>query len=787
MPFFVSLYRFCLRKKYLLTALALLLLTVCGLFSARLAVREDITALMPTEPPGLAEQFAVLREAPFLQGLSIAVGGDNPAQSAQVLSAALRSPEIPRVLSGPGQPFTPLSLTRLCRSIPGLMRADALAALLARLDEAPMRAALKRDRDLLIAPQGLVLREFLAMDPLSICSGVLQKLAPAAHSLGVRGENGLLLNAEGSHALVLAEPALSMADSQGAAKVMERVRAAVSELPPGTEAIVVGGHRHTEENADIIRKDVARILPVSILLLGLAFLIFVRTVNGLCILLLPTAALAAAAAFTGFLYGGLSGIVLGFGSVVLGITTDYAIHVYYALRSGTDAAESLNRVSGPLLLGAGTTLTGFAAFSLSSIPCIIQMTVFAISGVGAALVFALVLLPVWIAPGNPKSREPAPDQKKRLKRVPLAAVWLALGLCLAFLAYNTPVNGDIRSLSYLSPQTARDEQRLRELFGGLREQGVYAVKGKSLEEALRANDQVWEALGRTAPDQGWEPGDMVTSLAALLPAASTQKERAQAWRRFWDEQAGPTLSRLDSLAGETGFSAEAFTPFKEWIRAETVPITPELLVDIGMEVPLMLARPTGESWLVFSLVRAGTALPGLLPVLEENNGVYISGRSFRAAMDDSTRADLLRFGGLSFLAILGASAFFFRSPWRMAAALLPIASGLVCVLAFFQLTGLELNIFHAMALPLVISLSVDYGIFVLAHLEGKLGKETRKAVLLSGITTLSGFGVLLLARHPALHSIGVTVSLGLCAALAAALLLLPCFVKPEEKQGAANA
>ena len=50
-----------------------------------------------------------------------------------------------------------------------------------------------------------------------------------------------------------------------------------------------------------------------------------------------------------------------------------------------------------------------------------------------------------------------------------------------------------------------------------------------------------------------------------------------------------------------------------------------------------------------------------------------------------------------------------------------------------------------------------------------------EAVRISGITTLIGFGVLVLARHPFLFSLGLTVSLGVGAALLTALYLLPAF------------
>ena len=59
------------------------------------------------------------------------------------------------------------------------------------------------------------------------------------------------------------------------------------------------------------------------------------------------------------------------------------------------------------------------------------------------------------------------------------------------------------------------------------------------------------------------------------------------------------------------------------------------------------------------------------------------------------------------------------------------------------------------------------------HHDLKAGTET--AVTLSAVTTLIGAGALLLARHPILFSIGVTMVTGVLAGYVAAMLVVPSF------------
>ena len=75
-------------------------------------------------------------------------------------------------------------------------------------------------------------------------------------------------------------------------------------------------------------------------------------------------------------------------------------------------------------------------------------------------------------------------------------------------------------------------------------------------------------------------------------------------------------------------------------------------------------------------------------------------------------------------------------------------------------------------------LSADYGIFMVCGRDADTTETTRRAVFVSGLTTLAGFGVLILARHPALHALGLTVFSGIAVAMLTAVFLLPGLERP---------
>ncbi len=92
---------------------------------------------------------------------------------------------------------------------------------------------------------------------------------------------------------------------------------------------------------------------------------------------------------------------------------------------------------------------------------------------------------------------------------------------------------------------------------------------------------------------------------------------------------------------------------------------------------------------------------------------------------------------------------------------------------------MKINLFNIIATVLIIGLCVDYGIFMVSRVGDEADSATSRAVLVSGLTTIAGFGVLAVARHPALQSLGLTVLLGFGAAVPAALFVIPALTRKK--------
>ena len=123
----------------------------------------------------------------------------------------------------------------------------------------------------------------------------------------------------------------------------------------------------------------------------------------------------------------------------------------------------------------------------------------------------------------------------------------------------------------------------------------------------------------------------------------------------------------------------------------------------------------------------------------------------------------------------------FRSPFSVAMALLPVAIGYIWLCGLMGYFGIPLNPANIMMLPLVIGIGVTNGIHILNRFSEEqtpsiLARSTGKAVLVSGLTTIAGFGSLMIADHRGIKSLGYVMATGVATCMVAGLTFLPALL-----------
>jgi hypothetical protein len=123
----------------------------------------------------------------------------------------------------------------------------------------------------------------------------------------------------------------------------------------------------------------------------------------------------------------------------------------------------------------------------------------------------------------------------------------------------------------------------------------------------------------------------------------------------------------------------------------------------------------------------------------------------------------------------------FRSPLVVGLSLVPVAVGFVWLGGLMGWLDIPLNPANIMTLPLVIGIGVTNGIHILNRFAEEqtpsiLARSTGKAVLVSGLTAIAGFGSLILGKHQGIKSLGLVMSIGLATCMIAGLTFLPALL-----------
>ncbi|MDE1954196.1 MAG: MMPL family transporter [Betaproteobacteria bacterium] len=658
----------------------------------------------------------------------------------------------------------------------------------------------------LAGPLGDGLKRLLPADPTGATLGYLGALGPRNPP---RHVDGVWASPDGTRALLLvvARAPGTDTDAQQAAlgqlrEAFAQVRLGAGPAAAGASLVLSGPAVFATYSRGVIEHAVTRVSLLGAALIVTLLLLVYRSAALLLLGLLPVlTGIVAATAAVGLGFGVVQGITLGFGTALMGEAVDYSIYLFVQSgpaqgAQGPDGAQDARRawVRGfwpTVRLGMLTSMVGFASLLLSDFPGLAQIGAYSMAGVFSAALVTRFVLPELMPRGlrvRDLSRagrhlERAVRGLRRLRR-PLALLVLA---CAGLLLAQRHHVWDDR-LSALSPIPQRmldADATLRQQLGAADSGDLVALRGPSQEAVLQAAEALAPRL-RALREQGLIGG--FDSPARYLPSARTQRAR---------QAALPDTAQLEASlrAAVAGLPVKAslFQPFvadvaaarrAPLLRREDLAHSSFALALDGM---LLRQRRAGaESWTALLPLRAPAGGAIDLPKVEQalrGSGALVV--DLGATSNQLYRRYLHTAIGLSLAGVLGMSALLLlalRSARRVARVLAPLLAAVLVVAAGLVLLGQRLNLLHLVGMMLVIAAGSNYALFFdRGRQHGGVGPRTLSSLLFANLSTVAGFGPLLLSGVPVLVSLGATVAPG------ALLALLFSAVLSENPEGSADA
>jgi len=763
----------------------LAIIAISAIAFVNLNLNENIEAMLPDRKTDTALNFRLLQQAPFSRKVIVNLNkqadihGNELVEITDRLAAAMTPPFFTRVVTGPGESLSLDFFAWFANVYPSLITGEDIKNIEQKLTADQIRKALDDLYVKLLSPEGSAMKTLFQIDPLGFRLKVLEKMRFLNIIPKMRLENGHFISPDGKNALIIAETPFEITDAKRGREMLISFQNLLASVVPDTISVsMISGHRYTLENINAIQKDIVIILTCSALGVFTLFLLFFRSLGGIFVFLTPICVLCIAAAGISVLYRNVSAITIGFGAVLLGISVDFAVHVYFALRAATgNPSGALAQVSRPIVFCALTTLGAFGVLFFSSLPVQRELAVFSIIGICTALILSLVPLPqvvrhTQMAPYNEKTYI---KTKFRLAKGWVICLWLLLLVICAWQGTKLHFDGDLRSLN-LVPDEIRDlENMLQRTWGNFRGTAVVFAEGPDLQTALETNDRVFQHLTRN-PNSS-----RIVSLAPILPSLKTQESNRQRWNAFWSDGKKEHVNQLLIDQGKSiGFKFTAFESFAKAIAGPSPPVTVEALRTIGLaEIVDTLIIDDGKTVKVLTLVPDTPEIAALFNSSDFNRTSieFASQNQFRKTISKAIADDFFHFILKASAMVILLLGLLFRNLKKVLLSLIPVVTGILFMIGVMGSLGIAFNLFNVVAAILIIGLGVDYGIFMVTKMTQGLDDATEKAVFVSGLTTIAGFGALILARHPALHSIGLSVLIGIGAAIPAALVIIPAMFR----------
>lgn len=780
-----------------------LLMAVFAAVSSRLELEEDILAILPQGDRIVGDHQYSLRKFRQIDRIYIDVGvavddSATLAAAADDLHAALSTNRLyVRVMYRVDEADQQKLMGFVTGALPTLFTEADEAALRTKLEPEAVAAYLAAMRRKMAGPEGLALRDVLAADPVGISALMAAKLLPLQVGFrGVRVQDGRITSEDGRHVLMMAEPTFpssNTGDSRSLIAGLLQTVAAVEARHPGVHVAVTGGHRMAVDNVGMIQSDVRRCTPLGVVSMAVLCMVAYRRRWLAILTFLPSLfGMLLAAAAMAFGSGGISAISVGFASIAVGVTVDYAIHVVYHLdeapgASRTAPGRGLPQLVLPVSIAALTSAAAFAVMAMSSLRGYRQIGWLGIVGVLGSAAFALLVLPLLVPPAGASAptslgltRFLEGFHAWRVRRLPwLLAVVVLLSIAGAVGARRLRFDGDLASLNGITSETRRDEDLIRATWGDALGMTMVVTRGPTLESALQANDRIAERLA------GHAGVDAVDSLSAVCPARSRQEANHARWRAFWTEtrrrEVRDTLARAGA---ELGFRATAFDRFWTMVDAPPAWVTVETFRGTPLETVFSERVATGDGdHAVATMLRLADRADARRLADEFPEVMVLDKRMLSDYIQDLTRSGLGRFALWTTLLVAVILHFSLSSIALTAATLAPLAAGLLWTFGAMGWMGLPVNLMNCIFVVFIVGVGEDYSLFLLtSKLDAWRGYPPRlaassAAVLISALTSIFGFGVLIFARHPVLHSLGTTAFLGMVFSLVATVILTPLFAE----------
>ena len=743
-----------MKNKIILT-LFILFFCVSAFLFAKIKYQENILVMVPSS---LTDQIELLQQTPFSNKLFVVVSADDTDDlNSAVETVKEKLKDCPQISEN--QNIDKDFILSYYYNLPYLWTEKLEQQVASLITKQNLQETNENNVMILFSSQGGFFKDIIPADPVGIVPVILEnfrKLNFAGQNLDFT--NGYFTNDKNNKALLLYNTNKTEFDRTQADKIINYIKDINGSLPEGCNVFSLGAARYTQENNSIIVNDVKKILIISILLIFLVFLVLVRDKHAIFVYVVPILVLIPAAAFTFLKFGFLSGITLGFGSILMGLAVDYSVYVYYSFKSSNEdikKSEILKKVSKPIILSGLTSIMSFLVLYFCDIILFKQLAYFAVFGLIYAVLIAIFLAPIFYKVQNKQTVSiKLPESINYKFSVILIILVVVLGaVSLKFIKTDF----SLESLNSVSKQCLQDRKMFDDFVGyDTDTKSMLFVGGQTKEEILSLSNKISNF-----------------DILDFMPTKEQQEQNLNRWKNFWTKERISELKKdINSYYAHYGINANIFNKFYSFLETAQSPKNVEEFDVTTIYNPFIKFK---DKEYIIHFVDDGFVIPQEFK--DNKNIVLLSQKDLQNALSNKTVKTISVVTLFIILLDFILLTFSFKNIKLALVSFIPILVSISTFIILSSVFSIKLNLFSLFCLPLIIGLSVDYVIFIVHQHTKSKTLYPSMAVVVAALSSLAGFGSLVFANHTVLFSMGFALSVGIIVSGFVSVYVMPNIIK----------
>ncbi len=657
------------------------------------------------------------------------------------------------------------------------------------LKDSEIDKTLQADFRTLISPASLVTKNFIKKDPLNITPLALKRLNKLQLDDSYEISDNHIFTKDKKHLLFFVTSVYPNEETGKNKILIDGINETLKQLQTKTPDIhteIFGAPVISVGNAERIKKDIILTVSIAVSLLFLLLSLFYKRIDIFFVIFLPAAFGAAVSiAVLYLLKNEISAVSLGIGSVLVGISIDYSLHIFTHFRSKKNISKIFKDVSVPILMSSITTAAAFFCLIFVSSDALKDLGLFAGISVIAAALFALIVLPHFL---NNNKRSKKINRKNKIEKFTAYAfhknkytliLLLIITLTSFFTFHKARFESDMDKMNYMSPKLKQAERNLNKVSNDALRKMYFVVTGKTLNNALKTNDFLTKKI-----IQLQKKGIIknYSSTTYFLVSDSLQQIRINRWKNFIKQKNIDSIKfKLIKYGKKYGFKETAFSDFYNLLQKDFKPInynTKQKLISIfGKD---LITQDKDLTSIVTLLKLKQEDKQKVYNEIKADNNIYIVDKKYITdKVVNILKKDFNKLVIISLSVVFIILLLYFGRIELTLITFIPMLISWLWTLSFMWFFNFKFTIFNIIISTFIFGLGIDYAIFISRGLLQKYRYGTdnlpsyKTSVLLSAITTITAIGVLIFAKHPAMRSIAFLSVIGILSVVFVTYTLQP--------------